>query len=130
MTTTKSPDATPYTRTVMGLDQVKATLRDRLGRLPDDPDAIADFLLERDHLGEVNSACRCPMALYLSDDLGSNYAVRVDDLDRQASVLGGGLIGRLLHTEPLPGGALDFIGRFDDRKYPELIRRFDDQCPV
>lgn len=119
----------PFTPTAMGLDRMKATLRDRLEQLPSTPDAIAEFLAERSFIGEINSACRCPIALYLSDGLGDYYALRVDDLDHQVSVLGGGLTGRLLHTEPLPIGVIAFIHLFDKGGFPDLVRRVDnDQC--
>lgn len=61
MTTSNSPEATPFITTQMGLDQVQAAVRERLERLerlPGNPDQIAEFLDEHTYTGQIKRHSR------------------------------------------------------------------------
>jgi hypothetical protein len=85
-----------------------ATIKQKLAELPNTPDEIAAFLTKHGITGRRGSCYRCPFANYL----GHGVAVKPDkiilniDTDQYMAV-----------PEPVS----EFIGRFDQGNYPELV---------
>jgi hypothetical protein len=96
-------------------DEVRAKLTAALAALPDSPDAIAAFLVERGIQSMPRGQCfrwchSCPIALYLSQAVGESVFVTAC----LASVWG--------FNYDLPIAVSAFIGRMDRNEYPQLVR--------
>jgi hypothetical protein len=86
-----------------------------LGTLGDTSDQIAAAFVAKGIKGETGSAYRCPVAKWLIAETGCREA-EVDQADVCVRRDGG---GSLWVTPPEP--VADFIVRFDEGDYPDLI---------
>jgi hypothetical protein len=86
----------------------RTTIEQKLKALPNTPDEIAKFLLAGGFIGSRGSCYRCPTANYL----GRGVAVKPDKI-----ILDTDTDQYLAVPEPLS----EFIGKFDQGDYPELI---------
>jgi hypothetical protein len=101
---------------VTATDEVRAKLTAALAALPDSPDAIAAFLVERGIQSEPPRQClgrwcnACPIALYLEQAIGAQVLVTAC----LVSVWG--------FDYNLPTAVSAFIGRMDRNEYPQLVK--------
>ncbi len=88
-------------------DRLIALLR----TLPNDPTAIADFLHQRGIRGVPGDHTRCPLARWIAEPLGRTVSVtRTHCLIHQYSA-----------SVPLSPTQQDFVLRFDNHDYPNLL---------
>jgi hypothetical protein len=91
-------------------DRVRTALEE-LARLCATPDAVADYLLDRQCYGLQRDGDSCPVYIWLREDIGveanvGSCVVCVDDQE--------------INTPKQIGS---FVLRFDDGKYPALVAR-------
>lgn len=89
---------------------MSVTLVEALAALPDTADGIAAMLAEAGIKGRRVSAFDCPLACWLSRQIGSSvsvaYSARIRGTDERI---------------PLAAATGEFRFRFDDGYYPELV---------
>jgi hypothetical protein len=100
-------------------DGAREKLLDLLAALGDNPDQIAVSLASRGCVGRTADGTACPVFLYLEDVLGAGdlSVIAVDQGLVAVSEDGGMTAASLGVPEPIA----DFIDRFDDLNYIELI---------
>lgn len=84
---------------------------DKLNRLPDDPDTIADFLFNLGIRNCIPNYCNCPIAKYL----GGKFKVDYSKFDMCISLKSLYLSLRIKNSS-----AVIFASRFDSNEYNQL----------
>lgn len=92
------------------------------------PDEIAAYMLETGNLGRPRTVRSCPLSSFLSMQCGAARSV----------IVGKTKIIRVKHTQHAekvedelftPKNFMEFVARFDDLQYPELVRPVNDRRP-
>jgi hypothetical protein len=81
-------------------------------------DAVAAYLLARDHQGRRIDAYLCPIAVHLRAALGDLVPTVTVSVSRQS--IGLYCQGRDVYL-PTPAAVADFVDRFDFGHYPKLV---------
>lgn len=103
-------------------DEVLAKLTAALAALPDSPDAIAAFLVERGIRSEPRDECfgrwcsSCPIALYLKQEIHNPVGVTPCTV----TIFGVHAYDDAYVALPIPVSA--FIGKMDRGAYPQLVK--------
>lgn len=92
----------------------KEKLLAAIDQLPETSDGIAAFLEVRHITGHQVASTSCPLAVYLSGEVGRRVVVGVTDAAIRGRFLSSGI------AVPLPSAATQFVVRFDGSEYPQL----------
>lgn len=98
------------------------TLAEALAQLRDyDADQVATLLHLAGKTGDVGDTISCPVANYLADVLGEECVVDTSSawLTRDTDLYNP--LSDDVDMVDLPSGVMEFVERFDDRIYPDLI---------
>lgn len=92
-------------------------LKDLLVKLGESGGEIAQFLKAQECKGYISEPNSCPIAVYLSKETGQPAFVSADCI-----YLNKASDPSYLTEEEIPIAVEDFIFRFDDGEYPELLK--------
>jgi hypothetical protein len=97
---------------------LEAQLVSALQALDRKPD-IAEFFRQEGIKGARDSKCECPVAAFLKEVIGERFSVGSANVAHFRTSRGHSLEMRAY--APLPRRVREFVERFDDRRYPDLI---------